>query len=266
MVRGGNPVESQNKSGRRIAKRAIRLISRLLIVAGAALLIFYAVVTIHSLVMSRMALRQFSEEQQSKREQRPPQSSTPTKSAATTPNMKQRIDFKLWAASRIAAYKRSLARQIGPPEAVLKIPKIGLEVPVFDGTDKLTLNRGVGRIIGTARLGQGGNLGIAGHRDGFFRGLKDLVFGDTIELVTTDREETYRVDQIRIVKPNNVEVLKDRHAPTLTLVTCYPFYGIGNAPLRYIVRASLTEESPGVKPGSGRNSTTEKVRFKEGGR
>ena len=216
---------------------------------------YYGLARLHSVVASRMAIRQFKEEQSAQKKV------VPSKSPVATQSKGLRTDFSLWSTSRIAAYKKAFSREFPAPEAVLEIPRIGLEVPVFEGTDSLTLNRGAGRIPGTARLGQEGNLGIAGHRDGFFRGLKDLVVGDTIELETTDRKETYRVDEIRIVKPSNVQVLEDRDSPTLTLVTCYPFYYVGNAPLRYIVRASLAEESPGAKRSSGPNSTAEKVRY-----
>ena len=85
---------------------------------------------------------------------------------------------------------------------------------MFDGTDDVTLNRGVGRITGTARPGQGGNVGIAGHQDGFFRGLKDVVVGDRIELQTPTRTETYQVDQIQIVKPTDVQVLGMKYTAT----------------------------------------------------
>ena len=80
------------------------------------------------------------------------------------------VDFTLWNPKRVVAYKESLSAKTDLPLAILRIPKINLEVPVFNDTDDLTLNRGVGRIIGTAQIGQPGNLGIAGHRDGFFRG------------------------------------------------------------------------------------------------
>jgi sortase A len=149
------------------------------------------------------------------------------------------------------------------PLAVLDIPKIGLEVPVFDGTDDLTLNRGVGRIIGTSRPGQGGNVGIAGHRDGFFRGLKDVEVGDKIELQTPTRTENYKVDEIRIVKPTDVQVLENRNVPALTLVTYYPFYYIGNAPQRYIVRVSLLEEEPTSKASAQPNSALAKIENQE---
>ena len=126
--------------------------------------------------------------------------------------------------------------------AVLHIPKLNLEVPVFDGTDELTLNRGAGRIIGTARLGEVGNVGIAAHRDGFFRGLQDVGAGDTIELKLPDRTERYRVTGIQITTPENVSVLQPTVKASLTLVTCYPFYFVGSAPQRYIVHAAIPEQ------------------------
>src|SRR5262249_31287164 len=101
--------------------------------------------------------------------------------------------------------------------------------------------RGAGWISGTAKPGELGNVGIAGHRDGFFRGLKDISIGDAINLNTTTRIPRYRVNQIEIVDPDNVWVLKARQAPSITLVTCYPFYFVGNAPLRFIVHGALSE-------------------------
>jgi sortase A len=128
---------------------------------------------------------------------------------------------------------------VGAPLAVLSIPRLRLDVPVFEGTDELTLNRGAGRIAGTARLGERGNIGIAAHRDGFFRSLKDVHPGDRIELAQLRRKFVYNVDNIAVVDPGDVTVLHARPQPSLTLVTCYPFYFIGDAPQRYIVQASL---------------------------
>jgi len=132
----------------------------------------------------------------------------------------------------------------GIPSGVLSIPKLQLEVPVYDGTDDLTLNRGVGRIIGTARLGNAGNTGIAGHRDGFFRGLKDIAPGDRIDLVLPSQKSHYVVENIQITSPDDVSVLRPTPKASLTLVTCYPFYFVGSAPQRYIVIASLTGFEP----------------------
>jgi sortase A len=120
---------------------------------------------------------------------------------------------------------------------VLRIPKIRLEVPVLPGTDDHTLDRAAGHIEDTAQPGMDGNSGIAGHRDGFFRGLKDITPGDVIELDTLQGTDVYRVERTWVVKPEDVSVLDPTPTPALTLVTCYPFYFVGSAPERFIVRA-----------------------------
>jgi sortase A len=160
----------------------------------------------------------------------------------------QAVDFSLWSEKRVAAYKDTLKMDF-TPVGVLRIQKLGIEVPVFDGTDEVILNRGVGRIIGSARVGEVGNVGIAGHRDGFFRPLKDIKVGDTLTLDTMAGTEVYAVDNITLTIPDDVSVLASTTKPTLTLVTCYPFYFIGDAPQRYIVRCSLKEKA-GVKSAS----------------
>ena len=129
--------------------------------------------------------------------------------------------------------------KVPPPLGVIEIPSLRLQVPILEGTDDLTLDRGVGHIAGTASPGESGNIGIAGHRDGFFRGLKDIHVGDTIDLQSQQGNSHYRVDEIQIVSPNDVSVLEPRTRPSLTLVTCYPFYFVGSAPSRYIVHATL---------------------------
>jgi sortase A len=128
------------------------------------------------------------------------------------------------------------------PLAVLRIPKTHLEVAVLRGTDDATLNRGVGHIDGTALPGEHGNAGIAGHRDGFFRSLKDLGPADIIEIESPQGKETYRVERIWVVDPDEVSVLDPTPTRSLTLVTCYPFYFVGPAPQRYIVRAVHADE------------------------
>jgi sortase A len=145
---------------------------------------------------------------------------------------------ELWADERIREYEESLKVEAGPPLAIMTIDKLDIRVPVFNGTDDLTLNRGVGRIIGTARVGDVGNLGIAGHRDGFFRGLKDIAVGDHIELKTVHGTVNYEVSSIVIVDPSDVSVLAPTAETTMTLVTCYPFYYVGHAPKRFIVKAT----------------------------
>jgi sortase A len=151
----------------------------------------------------------------------------------------------------LPAVNKEITQTAGGAIAVLRIPKIHLEVPVLNGTDALTLNHAVGRIIGTAKPGQRGNIGIAGHRDGFFRKLGSLEVGDAIELQTTAGIETYEVDAIQIVTPDNIGVLQPRHVASLTLVTCYPFHFVGSAPQRYIVTASLVR---GATNGPGHST------------
>lgn len=138
--------------------------------------------------------------------------------------------------------ERGRSTQTDTPLAVLRIPKLYLTVPLVDGTDALTLNHAVGRITGTAWPGESGNIGIAGHRDSFFRGLKDVKLGDVIELETPTKTNIYIVDKIRVVTPDAVDVLLPKPTPSVTLVTCYPFYFVGSAPQRFIVNASLTQQ------------------------
>ena len=120
---------------------------------------------------------------------------------------------------------------------MLRIPKIRLEVPVLPGTDDRTLDRGAGHIDDTPPPGAAGNSGIAGHRDGFFRGLEDIAAGDAIELDTLQGKQVYRIERTWVVEPEDVSVLDPTPTPALTLVTCYPFYFVGSAPQRFIVRA-----------------------------
>jgi sortase A len=125
------------------------------------------------------------------------------------------------------------------PIGRLEIPTIRLKVMVLQGTDAWTLNGAVGHISGTAFPGEPGTVGLAGHRDGFFRGLKDIAVEDQIILRTPINTYSYKVENISIVAPNETYVLEPSAYPNLTLVTCYPFYFIGNAPKRFIVRARL---------------------------
>jgi len=146
-------------------------------------------------------------------------------------------NLRQWSQKRVAAYARSLTAHVALPLSIIRISRIGLEAPVLDGTGDWTLNRGVGHIEGTVSPGERGNIGIAGHRDGFIRALKDVVVGDTIELDLRDRVEFYRVTSMLVVAPSDISVLRNHSLPTLTLVTCYPFYFVGNAPKRYVVQA-----------------------------
>jgi sortase A len=165
-------------------------------------------------------------------------------------------DFHLWSEKRIKAYRASLLANVPPPLAVLQIPKLRLQVPVLEGTDDLTLDRALGHIPGTASPGDPGNIGIAGHRDGFFRGLKDIQLGESIELFDKRGMLRYVVDDIQIVSPDDVAILAPGTKPSLTLVTCYPFYFVGSAPLRYIVHATAADPSQSKTPGKAALQST----------
>ena len=112
-------------------------------------------------------------------------------------------------------------------------------MPVFEGDDEISLNRGAGLIAGMGLPDQGGNIGIAGHRDGYFRALKDIKVGDLIEIRTRIKMHRYRVTSIDIVDKADNRLLADTELPVVTLVTCYPFYFVGSAPQRYIVAGDL---------------------------
>jgi sortase A len=162
----------------------------------------------------------------------------------------QTPDQTLWSPHRVAAWRKALDESFPEPIAVLRIPKLRLEVAVLPGTDDRTLDRGLGHIEDTASPGADGNSGIAGHRDGFFRGLKDIAPGDTIEVATLKTTHRYRVERTWVVDPDDVSVLDPTPAAALTLVTCYPFYFIGSAPQRFIVRAVRIDDERDVSPVS----------------
>lgn len=148
------------------------------------------------------------------------------------------VDMTTWSRARVDRYRESLrASPSLVPQALLRIPSVKLVVPVFEGTSELNLNRGAGRIEGTARLGEAGNVGIAAHRDGFFRALKDVRVGDLLLLERLTATDRYRVVSTTIVDPSEVSVLAPTTTQSATLVTCYPFYYVGSAPRRFIVRA-----------------------------
>jgi sortase A len=214
-----------------------RALQRTLFSAGVLLLSAYLFAVIHTQISSTLALWGFNASQHARGGV-----SAPT---AQTKPPDEHINCRLWAAERIAAYKSSLALMQERPLGILSIPRLRLIAPVFEGTDALTLDRGLGRIRGTAKLGEFGNTGIAGHRDGFFRSLKDVAVGELIEISTGREHKDYFVHRIIIVDPSDVSVLKSGTATEITLVTCFPFYMVGEAPYRYVVQASLHHHQNG---------------------
>jgi len=144
--------------------------------------------------------------------------------------------------------QREFERSLAMPEAVrppreanavsrLEIPRLGISVMVHEGVQSRTLSLGAGHIPGTANPQDDGNIGIAAHRDTYFRGLRKIREQDAVFLSTLEGTYQYSVEWIKIVKPSDNEVLASSDEPVLTLVTCYPFYYVGSAPDRFVVRA-----------------------------
>ncbi|MFY9911394.1 MAG: class D sortase [Candidatus Sulfotelmatobacter sp.] len=235
---------------------------RLLMLVGFGLLAFCAVAKLHELILSRAAMRRFEDLRQATADNSAEQNPVVQPPVVSPPN------FLQWSEQRIKHYEESLSDELAPPLAVIRIDRIHVEAPVLEGTDDLTLNRGVGHIAGTALFGHNGNVGLAGHRDGFFRGLKNIKVGDRIELEEPGRVETYTVDSLRIVNPKDVSVLRSGAKPALTLVTCYPFYYIGSAPQRFIVHAVSADSNArgGVGNKCNRFELVEPVRKPKAGK
>lgn len=237
------PDASQNRSGG-------RTLEVLLWTAGVGLLLAYAALRLWSHQQQQAGLEQFAtlratQEAAPAAEPEAPRSAADADArvALAMPEPAHRLeldtpepDRALWSAQRIRAYEAA-ASSATAPLGVLRIPSIQLAVPIYEGTDDATLDRGAGRIDGTAQLDEPGNVGIAAHRDGFFRGLKDLKVGEEIMLETLAADRRYRVTRLLITSPTDVSVIAPTATPAITLVTCYPFYFVGSAPQRYIVRA-----------------------------
>ncbi|HET6935740.1 MAG TPA: class D sortase [Candidatus Angelobacter sp.] len=215
-------------------KHRLRTLQRGLVLVGTALLLTFVIARGAGWLLSDVQIADFREAE----EQPVPTAQEQPETQQSAPN------FRLWAAQRLRAYRHALSQRLQPPLAVLRIPSINLEVPVLRGTGAYTLNTGAGLIPGTAAPGTRGNIGLAGHRDGFFRGLKDLRAGDTIELRTHSGTDVYVVTRTRITNPRDLSALQQERGPALTLVTCYPFYAIGKAPQRFIVQAELRDSQP----------------------
>jgi len=154
--------------------------------------------------------------------------------------------FQREARLQLAAELRSASHR--PPSAPLEvtadgligrieIARLGISVMVVEGVDARTLRHAAGHIPRTALPGQSGNVGISAHRDTFFRPLRNIHRDDVVSVTTAHGEYRYHVTSTRIVSPADVAVLEATEQETLTLVTCYPFYFVGPAPKRFVVRA-----------------------------
>jgi sortase A len=132
----------------------------------------------------------------------------------------------------------------------IELPRVGVKAIIREGDDTAVLRRAVGHVPETPLPGEAGNAALAGHRDTFFRGLRDVRRGDRIVVTTPQATAHYEVRTTRVVEPTEVSVLEPTPVSTLTLVTCYPFNYLGAAPKRFIVQAELT----GIDDNSGRDT------------
>lgn len=132
---------------------------------------------------------------------------------------------------------------IGERIGEIEIPRLELRAVILQGDSSQVLRRGVGHLPNTPMPGELGNIGLAGHRDTFFRPLRHIRAGDVIILYSSAGSFRYRVESIRVVSPQDIQVLRSSNRTELTLVTCFPFEYIGAAPNRFIVHASLLDAS-----------------------
>lgn len=195
-------------------RRGVRRLERLLLILGIASLGYYGYVSAETALYQSIENRELDAILASAP---PPQAATHTASPA----------------------RRKAAPATGTPMGRIEIPRLGVSAVIRAGSDARTLRLAVGYIPGTALPGEGGNIGLAAHRDTFFRRLRDIRADDEIRLVTPDGTFSYAVERTNIVRPRDTWVLDRTLESTLTLVTCYPFTYVGSAPQRFIVRAAL---------------------------
>ena len=151
-----------------------------------------------------------------------------------------------------AAPRSATTAAAGTPIARLTIPRLDLDVIVAEGDDDDVLRRAIGRVPGSARLGdESGNVTLAGHRDTFFRSLEEIRTGDLIFVERDAVRDAYRVEWAAVVEPSRVEVLRDAGYAALTLVTCYPFRYVGEAPYRFVVRARRVDDASAGETAAG---------------
>ena len=159
------------------------------------------------------------------------------------------VEARRFQAERAAEFERA-ARAYAPVTVragglvgMLDVPRLKLTAPVIEGDDDATLKRAAGHLPDTPLPWENGNTAIAGHRDGLFRPLKDIKVGDEIRFRSSRDEFRYRVVSTTIVQPDDISVLEPRGRASMTLITCFPFYYIGNAPKRFIIHASREGEA-----------------------
>jgi sortase A len=213
------------RSNRRGA-RLLRLVERLFVIGGAAALVWCVFIVTDAYVVQRLA----------------------RETLESMPRVKAPLSTSSNARSKLAR---------GTPLAELSIPRVGLSAVVLHCSDAHTLRLGLGHIENTPLPGESGNVAIAGHRDSFFRPLRNVQVGDDILLDTPQGRVHYRVSSFRVVNSYEVSVLGPTRDATLTLVTCYPFWFIGQAPDRFVVRATRVEDPAAVAATSAGSQTSE---------
>jgi sortase A len=207
--------------------RWIRWSRRLFFVIGIALLGYVAFALLDARIYQAVQSRQFQQELNGLK---PSVSSDEDLSASSIHPAPAKENL-------LTAERIYIAGSGRTPLGRIEISTIGLEAIILEGTDARTLRRGVGHIPGTPLPGQQGNVAITGHRDTFFRPLRNIRKDDEIRLTTLGGSYRYGVDSIKVVGPEDMEVLDNSDDAILTLVTCYPFYYVGPAPKRFVVRA-----------------------------
>ncbi len=170
-----------------------------------------------------------------------------------------RLHALIAAAARHAPGAASVRRPSPPPPTGtligrLDVPRVDISAIVRQGDTAGILRLGAGHIPGTALPGRAGNVGVAGHRDTIFRPLRHLRAGDRISLTTPRGTFRYRVAWTKVVAPSDIAVLDPTRRASLTLVTCYPFYFIGHAPHRFVVRAVMSDAGAGAGASAHRHS------------
>jgi len=198
-------------------RRVLRWLERLLLVIGIACLGYYGYVSAESALYQAYEMRELDAILASV---------PPPPAAAHSPG--------------VSTVTPKTVPKAGAAVGRLEIPRLGISAVVRAGSDARTLRLAVGHIPGTALPGEQGNIGLAAHRDTFFRRLGEIREDDEVRLVTADGTFTYRVQGTQVVNPSEVWVLDPTGTPALTLVTCYPFTYVGSAPRRFIVRAHLS--------------------------
>ncbi len=230
-----------------VAKKVLRTVELVCWCVGLALVVLYFSLRIDGELERRAAISSFMAAAASMTTL----AAAPTPAKTRPPLTYGVPDQTHWSQGRIRAYAKARGRaKAGLPVAVLRIRRLGLAVPVYAADTARNMNRGAVLVAGTAAPDTRGNTAIAAHRDGYFRVLKNVVVGDVLSVQTLTKVERYRVTSLEVVKPTNISVLRQTQVPVVTLVTCYPFYFVGSAPRRFIVRAVALLDSTNAKQTS----------------